>query len=126
MFILSLTLWDINLQTISRQTEVITFLEKANSAKPGGAVLYLAPSRCLLWVGPGGAEVDRTLSSLVWRRRTSPRVPCPGAPRSSRGLPVLNGKGKDGPDSRVAQHVELQEAKKTVVLSGNATLPTER
>lgn len=65
MFIFSLALWDINLQNISQQTKVITFIEKANSAKPCGTILYLSPRRCRLWVELEGLEVNLTLSGLV-------------------------------------------------------------
>lgn len=65
MFIFSLALWDINLQNISQQTKVITFIEEANSAKPGGTVLYLSPNKCRLWVELGGAAVNQTLPSPV-------------------------------------------------------------
>lgn len=77
LFIFSLALWDINLQNISQQTKVITFIEKANSAKPCGTVLYLSPCRCRLWVELEGLEVNLTLSSLVKGRWVSSTLKLP-------------------------------------------------
>lgn len=82
LFIFSLTLRDINLQNISQQTKVITFIEKANSAKSGGTVLYLSPNRCRLWAEQGGLDMNPILSR-VWLSVDGPLHPqwsrCPEA-----------------------------------------------